>query len=91
MVELDVKIEAADLYDYMLMHAYNSASGLLGSGVGAVAVLVGILKGQPVFLVAGIVLLLYLPVNLFLKRRQQALINPAFGKPLHYVLDEQGI
>lgn len=91
MVELDVKIEAADLYDYMLMHAYNSASGLLGSGVGAVAVLVGILKGQPVFLAAGIVLLLYLPVTLFLKSRQQALSNPAFGQPLHYVLDGQGI
>lgn len=91
MVELDVKIEAADLYDYMLMHAYNSASGLLGSGVGAVAVLVGVLKGQPVFLVAGIVLLLYLPITLFLKSKQQALGNPAFGQPLHYVLDEQGI
>ncbi len=91
MVELDVKIEASDLYDYMLMHAYNSAAGLLGSGVGAVAVLVGFMKSQPLFLVAGIVLLLYLPVNLFVKSRQQALMNPAFGEPLHYVLDEQGI
>ena len=24
MVELDVKIEAGDLYDYMLRHSYNS-------------------------------------------------------------------
>lgn len=91
MVELDVKIEANDLYDYMLMHTYNSASGLLGSGVGAVAVLAGLLKGQFIFLVAGVVLLLYLPVTLFLKSRQQALSNPAFAAPLHYVLDEQGI
>lgn len=91
MVELDVKIEAGDLYDYMLMHSYNSASGLLGSGVGAVAVLVGVMKGQMIFLLAGIALLLYLPWTLFLKSRQQALGNPAFKEPLHYVLDEQGI
>lgn len=91
MVELDVKIEAGDLYDYMLMHTYHSASGLLGSGVGAVAILVGIMRGQFLFLLAGLVLLLYLPWTLYLKSRQQALSNPAFKEPLHYLLDEQGI
>ncbi len=91
MIELDVKIEAGDLYDYMLMHAYNSASGLLGSGIGAVAVLVGLMRGQVIFVVAGLILLLYLPWTLFLKSRQQALNNPAFRETLHYKLDEEGI
>ncbi|MBR1771197.1 MAG: YcxB family protein [Lachnospiraceae bacterium] len=91
MVELDVKIEPQDLYDYMLMHTYNSASGILGSTVGAVVALVGIARGQVLFIVAGLVLLLYLPWTLFLKSRQQALRNPAFKAPLHYVLDESGI
>ena len=91
MVELDVKIEAGDLYDYMLMHAYHSSSGLLSGGVGAVAVLVGVMRGQPIYLLAGLVLLLYLPWTLFLKSRQQTLGNPAFKQPLHYVLDEHGI
>ena len=39
----------------------------------------------------GIVVLAYLPWNLFLKSRQQALNNPAFRKPLTYLLDEEGI
>lgn len=91
MVELDVKIGAGDLYDYMLMHTYNGASGLLGSCVGALAVIVGFAKGQPIFWILGIVLLLYLPWTLFLKSRQQALNNPAFQNPLHYKMDEQGI
>ena len=91
MVELDVKIEAGDLYDYMLMHTYHSFSGLVSGGVGAVAVLVGVMKGQPIFLLAGLVLLVYLPWTLFLKSRQQALSNAAFRQPLHYVLDDQGI
>lgn len=91
MVELDVKIEAGDLYDYMLMHTYNGASGLLGSCVGALAVVVGLAKGQHIFWILGLILIAYLPWTLFLKSRQQALTNPAFQKPLHYVLDEQGI
>ena len=90
-IELDVKIEAGDLYDYMLMHHYHSAAGLLGSGVGAVAVLVGISRGEPIFWIAGLALLLYLPWTLFLKSRGQALNNPVFRNPLHYKLDEKGI
>lgn len=91
MVELDVKISAADLYDYMLMHTYNSASGLLGSGVGAVMVVAALSTKQWLFLIGGIILLLYLPWTLFIKSRQQALSNPAFKQPLHYVLDENGL
>lgn len=91
MVELDVKIEVGDLYDYMLMHAYHGAAGLLGSGVGAVAVLVGASKGEIIFLIAGLVLLLYLPWNLFVQSSKQVVNNPAFKEPLHYLLDEQGI
>ena len=91
MVELDIKIEAGDLYDYMLMHNYHSAAGLLGSGVGAVAVLVGVSRGEAIFWIAGMVLLLYLPWTLFLKSHQQILNNPAFREKLHYKLDESGI
>lgn len=91
MVELDVKICAGDLYDYMLRHAYNSASGLLGSAFGAVFILFALSTKQWLFLVFGIVLLLYLPWSYFIKSRQQALNNPAFKLPLHYVLDEKGL
>lgn len=91
MVELDIKIEAGDLYDYMLCHAYSSASGLLGSCVGAVMVIAAFSTKQWLFLIFGIVLLLYLPWTYFIKSRQQALTNPAFKEPLHYLLDENGL
>lgn len=90
-MELDVKINAGDLYDYMLMHSYHGAAGLLGSGVGALVWLVGMMKGQAIFVFAGIVLLAYLPWTLFIKSRRQILANPAFREPLHYRLDEAGI
>ena len=91
MVELDVKISAGDLYDYMLMHTYSSVSGLFGSLVGALMVVLAASTGQWLFGIAGAVLLFYLPWTLFLKSRQQVLTNPVFKQPLHYMLDEQGL
>ncbi len=91
MVELDIKIGAGDLYDYMLMHSYSSVGGIMGTGIGAVAILVAFSTKQWIFLIAGVVLLLYLPWTLFLKSKQQALNNPGFQEPLHYVLDETGV
>lgn len=91
MVELDIKIGAGDLYDYMLMHNYNSPAGIMGSVVGAVMLMVGLAKSHWIMLIAGVILLLYLPWTLFVKSRQQILNNPVFKQPLHYVLDENGI
>lgn len=91
MIELDVRISASELYDYMLMHTYHSASGILGNGVGAVCVVGGAMSGQWIFTILGVILLLYLPWTLFLKSKQQVLANPGFQKPLHYCLDENGI
>lgn len=91
MVELDIKIEAGDLYDYMLRHSYNSLSGLMGSILGAIMILVGLQNKQWIFVIGGAALLLYLPWTLFIKSRQQILNNPVFKQPLHYVLDDEGI
>ncbi len=91
MIELDIKIGAGDLYDYMLMHCYSKASGVFGSALGAIMVIFAMSTKQWIFLIGGIVLLLYLPWTLFIRSRQQALNNPNFKQPLHYVLDENGI
>lgn len=90
-VEFDVKIDAGILYDYMLQHTYSSVSGLLGTGVGALMIVAFSMQHSVIFLIAGIVILGYLPWTLFLRSRQQALMTPAFKKPLHYKLDEEGI
>lgn len=91
MLELDVKIEAKDLYDYMMAHTYNSGAGILGSCFGALMIIVGVINTRWIFIICGVVLLLYLPWTLFLKSKQQILNNPAFKESLHYVLNEEGI
>ena len=90
MVEVDVKITASDLYDYMLMHTYNSAAGLIGSVFGAILVIYALGRQEWLFLILGVVMLVYLPWTLFLKSRRQAL-NPMFQESLHYVLDGEGL
>ena len=91
MIELDVKIEAGDLYDYMLRHTYNSPAGVMGSAFGALLILLAVYTRRWAFIVLGAVLLLYLPWTLFIRSRKQILGNPSFQQPLHYVLDDTGI
>ena len=90
-VQLDVKINAGDIYDYMLYHQYTSPAGLIGSGVGALLIVAFFMNSQWIFLIAGLIIFLYLPWTLFLKSRQQALTNPTFKKELHYMLNEEGL
>ncbi len=91
MVSFKVKIEAGDLYDYMLMHSYNSPAGIVGSSFGAILILFAFATRQWLFIVLGLVMLLYLPWTLFLRSRTQILNNPSFQEPLQYTLDEEGL
>ena len=91
MLELDIRINAGDLYDYMLRHTYNSASGILGSCFGAMLVVLAVGTGQWLYLVFGLIMLLYLPWTLFIKSRKQVLMNPSFQEALHYSLTDEGV
>ena len=90
-IEFDVKMTSGDLYDSMLHHTYGSMSGLIGAVADALMVVAGFSGAGVLCIIAGIVILLYLPVTLFLKSKQQFLANPAFKQPLHYKLTEEGI
>ena len=70
MIQITVKIEAGDLYDYMLMHSYNSAAGILGSTFGAVLIVFALATKQWMFIVLGLIMLLYLPWSLFIRSRR---------------------
>ena len=90
--EFDVKMTTSALYDYNMHHAYTSASGLLGTLVG-VLLLIGFAgnTGYPALLVAGLIILFYMPVTLYTRAKKQILLNPAFKKAIHYVMDDNGV
>lgn len=90
-IEFDVQMKWQDLYQYMLYHTYNSASGLIGAISGALMIVAFFMGANVLCLIAGMIILLYLPGTLYLKARQQFLANPTFKKPLHYKMTNEGI
>lgn len=90
-LEFDVKVDSKVLYDYMLHHTYGSFQGVLGSTVGALMLVGFAITGYAIWLIAGIVLLAYLPWTLYIKSKQQMLATPAFKEPLHYRITEEGV
>jgi hypothetical protein len=90
-LEFDVKITATAMYDYLLYHTYTSLSGLLGTIVGVFLIMAFVATMYPIYLIAGVVLIVYLPCSLFLRANQQVVNTPAFKKPLHYKMTDEGI
>ena len=90
-LEFDVKIDGNILYDYMLHHTYSGFQGVLGTAVGGLMIVGFAATGYVIWLIGGIILLLYLPWSLFLKSRQQILRTPAFKEALHYHISEGGV
>ncbi len=90
-LEFDVKVNAGVLYDYLLHHTYTSLSGMLGTIVGVFLIIAFVSQKYPIYLIAGIVLIAYLPCTLFVRANKQIVNNPAFKEALHYKLTDDGI
>ena len=90
-IVFDVKITTNILYDYLLQHTYSRLPGLMGTLVGVLMLFLFAANKQPLILIIALVILLYLPWTLFLRAASQAKTTPAFQKPLHYRLSDEGI
>lgn len=91
MIECDVKIGKADLYDYNLKYTYSIFINILAEIVGFVAVVYGIYGGNYPLAIIGLLVVVYLPVTLWIRSAQVAALSPAFKNPLHYRLDDEGL
>lgn len=89
--EVDVHMDASVLYDYMLRHTYTGMQGLVATLLGVMCILFFAQGAGVIYLIAGVIIIVYLPWNLFLSAKRQALGNEAFKKPLHYAFTEDGI
>ncbi len=90
-IDFDVTVTKSALYDYLLYHTYTGFAGIIGTVVGALLLVGFFLNGKIVYLIAGLIIVLYLPCTLFLRSRQQYMLNPAFKEPFHYHVGEEGI
>ena len=90
-IEFDVTMSSGILYDYLISHAYTGGAGLLGTCFGAVGIVMFAATNYVLYLIFGLVLILYLPIKLKMTSLQLMQMNETYKKPLHYRLDENGI
>lgn len=90
-IEFDVHMTVSAMYDYMLYHTMRSFTGILGEFVGIFLIAGFIYSKYPIYLIAGLIVVLYLPVSLYLNAKRQVMLNPVFKEPIHFTLDEEGV
>ena len=97
-VEFDVTITDKDMYRFNLYHAYHGVQGILATMVGIwVLIMAGLTFGKVeifytiMYVVFGIVFLVYVPGNLYLRSKRQILTSATLKNALHYKIDDAGV
>lgn len=97
-LELDVKLTEKDMYRFNMYHIYSGFQGIFSI---IIAILIFVVAGVTwgniektysiLYILFGIVFLLYMPITLKLKSKQQLASNSGLRESLHYIFDETGI
>lgn len=92
-IEFDVKMTTSKMYDYMLYHTFHGLQGLFGEMVGVLLITAFFITDPHkwLYLVFGLIVLLYLPVTLLFNAKRQVTLTPAFKEPIHYALTDEGM
>lgn len=90
-IEFSTKLTRSALYDYNIYHTYNSFTGLFGTGVGAIFLILFASSFRISYLIAGVVIIAYLPVTIWLNVCQQVPKNEDKIKPFKYLLNDEGV
>ena len=88
-LEFDVKMTTPVMYDYMMYHTMTGMQFYLAIGIGIMAIAAFVIDHNPIYLIAGLVMLAYLPVERFVQAGRQVKLNPVFKENLHYTLDDE--
>lgn len=90
-LEFDVQIDSKVLYDYQIYHSYTGAGGLFGTCFGALLLIMFANNLNWIYLVFGIVVILYVPVEKSINCKKTVMLNPVYKKPIHYVISSEGV
>lgn len=96
--EFDFQMDEETLEDFYRSHNLSGISGVLWPLLGVLSIALAFLsvEGTPViyrfvYVALGLMFLFYIPWDLKRKAKKQVKTNPYYAKPIHYLLDEQGI
>lgn len=96
-MELETKLTVKDMYRFNLYHTYTSFQGIftiiIGLGVIALALYAKetvSISYMVIYLVLGIIFLVYTPINLYLSSKHVIHKSDAFRHPMQYSFDDEG-
>lgn len=96
--EFDVQMDEKILYDFVMYHNYMGGSGIFWVMFGVFAIGLALFSGAStpvsyrlIYAMFGVLFIAYIPWDLKRKARKQLKTNPFYAKPIHYVIDEEGI
>lgn len=97
-IQFDIKITDKDMYRFNMYHAYTGFQGIFATLIGiAVLVVAAVTFGKVeityslLYLLFGIIFLIYVPVSLKMRSKRQILTSPVLKETLHYTMDEAGL
>lgn len=93
--EFVIHITTGSMYRFLMYHMYHSFQGIFSivAGLGVLTLFLVFRDSSQswIYLLFGILFLIYEPWSLYTRAVKQAKLNPVFKKPLRYCVTEQGI
>lgn len=96
--EFDVQMDEKTLYDFLMSHNNMGSSGMIWVMLGVLALGLAVFSGNTtpityrlIYAVFGVLFIVYIPWDLKKRARKQLKMNPFYAKPIHYIVDEEGI
>lgn len=86
--EFDVNMTTPVMYDYMMYHTLTGIQFWMAVVIGLMVCVIFFVNHNPLYLFAGIVVIVYLPIERYIQAKKQVTLNPVFKETLHYTLDE---
>ena len=86
-----VNLTDTDLFKFLMYHNYHGAQGKLGMVVALLAFLAAGMLYTVLYIVCGVVFLVYTPLSLKLKASRQFQLAPDLGEEMTYEFSDEGI
>lgn len=96
-IKFDVKMTVGLMYDFLLYHTYTSLPGLISTILGILLLGFGVnlqnhgTANPLIYYIAGGILIIYTPINLWLSAQRQVKLSPIYKEPITYILRDEGI
>lgn len=97
-IEADVKLTSKDLFDFMMYHTYAGFNGKFSILIGLLVIVVAAVTFGKVdliysvmYVVFGVIFIIYTPVSLKMRASRQFLSSPVFKQGIAYTFSDTGI